>query len=153
LPARRSRTSKQWMGGAMSMARQTALVGTFIAAALTVGVAFLPAGHLPRIGLGILIVFLLPGFAVTAAVFPARDLSLSDRLLASLGISLVATVCTAVLLAALPIGLTRGSLSVALGGGTVIASACALLRARSRAAHHGDSGVGVAEPDPGDEEE
>lgn len=122
----------------MSMGRQRALIGTLFAATLTAVAPFLPAGQVLRIGLGILIVFLLPGFAVISAVFPARPLSPTDRLVASLGISLVATVCIGVVLAALPIGLTRDSLSIALGGGTVIVSACALLQARARTAHQGD---------------
>jgi uncharacterized membrane protein len=126
----------------MSTGRNAALAGTVIAAALTTAAPFLPAGQVPRIGLGALIVFLLPGFAVVSAVFPARPLSLTDRLVASLGISLAATACTAVLLAALPVGLTRDSLSIALGGGTAIVSACALLQARSRTARQEDPGNG-----------
>ncbi len=133
--------------------RHPALVGTVLAAALTTAAPFLPAGQVLRIGLGVLIVFWLPGFAVVSAVFPTRPLSRTDRLVASLGISLVATVGTAVLLAALPIGLTRDSLSIALGGGTVIVSACALLQARSGTAHQGGPGTGLAQPGPGNEED
>jgi uncharacterized membrane protein len=138
----------------MSTGRQhPALVGTVLAAALTMAAPFLPAGHVLRIGLGVLIVFLLPGFAVVSAVFPARPLSRIDRLVASLGISLVVTVGTAVLLAALPIGLTRDSLSIALGAGTAMVAACALLQAHSRTAHQGDPGTAVAEPGPANEDD
>ena len=136
----------------MNMGRQAALVGTLFAASFTMITAFLDAGQVLRIGLGILTVFFLPGFAVISAVFPARQLPRTDRLLASLGISLAATVCTAVLLAALPIGLTRDSLSIALGGGTVIVAAYALFQARSGTAHQGNSGIRLAEPYPGNEE-
>jgi uncharacterized membrane protein len=117
----------------MNMGRQAALVGTICAASLTM--LIIPfADEVLRVTFGILTVFFLPGFATTYAVLPARQLSRTDRLLASLGISLAAAVCAAVLLAALPIGLTRDSLSIALGGGTIIASAYALFRARSGAA-------------------
>jgi uncharacterized membrane protein len=124
----------------MNKGRRIALAGTVLAAALTAAAPFVPAGQVLRIGLGVPIVFLLPGFAVVSAVFPARPLSRTDRLVASLGISLAATACTAVLLAALPVGLTRDSLSIALGGATAIVSACALLQARSRTAQPGDPG-------------
>jgi uncharacterized membrane protein len=118
----------------MKMGRQAALIGTLCAASLTM--LIIPfADEILRVTLGILTVFFLPGFSATHVAFPARQLSRTDRLLASLGISLAAAVCSAVLLAALPIGLTRDSLSIALGGGTVIASAYALFRTRSGAAH------------------
>jgi uncharacterized membrane protein len=117
----------------MNMGRQAALVGTICAASLTMLIPF--ADEVLRVALGVLTVFFLPGFAATYAAFPARQLSRADRLLASLGISLAAAVCTAVLLAALPIGLTRDSLSIALGGGTAIVAAYALFLARSAAPH------------------
>jgi uncharacterized membrane protein len=117
----------------MNMGRQAALVGTICAASLTMLIPF--ADEVLRVALGVLTVFFLPGFAATYAAFPARQLPRADRLLASLGISLAAAVCTAVLLAALPIGLTRDSLSIALGGGTAIVAAYALFRARSAAPH------------------
>jgi len=119
----------------MKMGRQAALVSTLFVASLTMIIPFtaeIPritlAVSVLRIALGMLTVFFLPGFAAISAVFPAGQLQRTDRLLACLGVSLAATVCTAVLLAALPIGLTRDSLSIVLGGGTIIASACALFR-------------------------
>lgn len=116
----------------MNIGRREALLGTLCAASLTM--LIIPfADDVLRVTLGMLTVFFLPGFAATYAVFPARQLSRTDRMLASLGISLAAAVCTCVLLAALPVGLTRDSLSIALGGGTVLVSAYALFRARSAA--------------------
>lgn len=116
----------------MNIGRREALLGTLCAASLTM--LIIPfADDVLRVTLGMLTVFFLPGFAATYAVFPARPLSRTDRMLASLGISLAAAVCTCVLLAALPVGLTRDSLSIALGGGTVLISAYALFLARSAA--------------------
>jgi uncharacterized membrane protein len=127
----------------MNTRRQAALVGTVLAASLTM-VAPLTAEVL-RIAVGVLAVFVLPGFAATYAVLGARRLSPTDRLLASLGISLAVTVCTAVLLAALPVGLTAASLSVTLGGGTAMLSVYALFRTRP--------GLAQTEPGPINEED
>ncbi len=81
-----------------------------------------------RLVLGILIVFLVPGFALVTAVLPDRQLSRSERLLASIGLSVVTTVCAAVALAAVPIGLSRQSIGVALGLVTLLCSAIAAYR-------------------------
>jgi uncharacterized membrane protein len=137
----------------MNMGRQAALAGTLFAASLTMITAFLDTGQILRIGLGILTVFFLPGFAAMSAVFPARQFPRTDRLLASLGISLAATVCTAVLLAALPIGLTRDSLSIALGGGTAMVAAYALSRTRSGTAHQKEPAIEQSEPGSSNEED
>jgi len=136
----------------MNHGRHAALAGTLAAASLTVISAFLDTGQVTRIGLGILMVFFLPGFAAVSAVLPARPLRGADCLLASLGISLAATVCTAVLVAALPIGLTRSSLSIALGAATIIASVYALLRTRSGPAQQGNPEIGQTEPAPSGQE-
>ncbi|HTX27846.1 MAG TPA: DUF1616 domain-containing protein [Streptosporangiaceae bacterium] len=130
----------------MNMRRQAPLVGTILAASLTMITPL--TAEVPRVTLGILIVFFLPGFAATCAVLDARRLSLNDRLLASLGISLGTTVCAAVLLAALPIGLTRASLSVALGGVTVIVALYALFRMRSAMASTMNTEIGPTGPGP-----
>jgi uncharacterized membrane protein len=115
----------------MSTTHRAAVAGTLIVALLTlvtVGVAVPPA---VRIALGMLMVFLLPGFAVVcAAQSSERQLSRGEWLLASLGISLAVTACSAVLLAATPMGLTRDSIAAVLGGITAMASAYALVRAR-----------------------
>jgi uncharacterized membrane protein len=135
----------------MNARRRAALAGTILAASLTMITPL--TAEVPRVALGILIVFFLPGFAATCTVLDARRLCLSDRLLASLGISLAATVCAAVLLAALPIGLTRSSLSVALGAGTVLVSLYALFRTRSVTAGTVSPEIGQAGPSPIAEEE
>jgi uncharacterized membrane protein len=110
--------------------RPEALLGSCLLSAVTVVVAYVPVPQALRIALGVPMVFVVPGFAAVCAVLYRRSLSLEERLLASLGISLALTVGVCVLLAATPIGLTRSSLAAALGGGTVILSAYAWRRTR-----------------------
>ena len=106
----------------MRPGRSEALLGSCITSAVTVVAANVAAPQALRIGLGVAMVFVLPGFAAVCAVLPRRELSLGECLLASLGISLAISVCMSVLLAATPIGLTRNSLAAVLGGGTIIVS-------------------------------
>lgn len=113
----------------MSTAHRAAVAGTLLAASLTLVTVAAPVPPAVRIALGMLMVFFLPGFAIAcAAQRSGLQLSRGDFLLASLGISLAVTACTAVLLAATPAGLTRGSIAVVLGGITAMASIYALLR-------------------------
>ena len=106
------------------------LAGTCLAASLTIVTAYVATLQAVRIALGVLIVFILPGFAVVCAVLPARQLPSGERLLASLGISLAVATCTAVLLGLTPIGLGQESFSVALGGSTIALSVVAGFRLR-----------------------
>lgn len=112
------------------LSRSTALMGTGLAALLAILTGYFSVPSLVRISIGILIVFFLPGFALVCATRPKLSLGLSEALLASVGISLAVTVCTAVLLAATPIGLSRPSLAAALGGVTLVASTYSWLRMR-----------------------
>jgi hypothetical protein len=109
---------------------QLLLAGTCLVASLTIVTAYVATLQAVRIALGVLIVFILPGFTVVCAVPPARQLPSGERLLASLGISLAVATCTAVLLGATPIGLGQESFSVALGGSTIAMSAVAGFRLR-----------------------
>jgi len=103
---------------------------TCIVAALAVATAYVGVPQFVRIVLGVLIVFILPGFAAVRAVFPQGRLALEEHIVAILGTSLAMAVCAAVLLAAAPIGLSRESFAVALGGFTVLLSLYAGLRSR-----------------------
>lgn len=106
------------------------LFGTGLAAALTVVAASISVPQPLRIALGVLIVFVLPGFAILCAVFPGPQLSPGERLLASLGTSLAMTAYVSVLLGTTPMGLSQESLAVTLGGTTIAASVLAGVRTR-----------------------
>jgi uncharacterized membrane protein len=107
------------------------LVGTCLIASLTVATANLAVPQAVRITLGALMVLILPGFAVVCAVLPERQLSCGERVLASVGMSLAMATTATVLLGATPIGLSRGSLAVLLGGITIILSIYAGFRGAS----------------------
>ena len=78
--------------------------------ALLAGVAeVINAPQAIRVILGVPLVLILPGFAAVCAVIPTKELTWGERMLASLGVSITITVCVSVLLAAIPIGLSRGS--------------------------------------------
>jgi uncharacterized membrane protein len=105
-----------------------AIAATCLFALVTVVTARVPVPQPVRVVLGVPLVFLLSGFAVVCTVLPGQRLSWGERLLASLGLSLAITTCVAVSLAASPIGLSRTSFAVALGGITAVLSLCAWFR-------------------------
>jgi uncharacterized membrane protein len=65
--------------------------------------------------LGLLMVFVVPGWALVWAAFPNLQ-SWVERVLASVAISIVVSTCAAVLLAATPVGFSRQPFGVVLGG-------------------------------------
>ena len=114
----------------MKRQRLLLLSGAGLAGALIILGASVPIPPPVRIALGILIVFVLPGFAILCALFPGPQLSGGERLLASLGISLAMTIYVSVLLGTTPMGLSQGSLAVTLGATTIAASVLAGIRVR-----------------------
>jgi uncharacterized membrane protein len=108
------------------------ITGSFLLASATVASATTAMPNSARIALGVLIVFVLPGFVSTCGALPDRTLGWGERLLASVGLSLAIATCTAVILAALPIGLSRKSFAVGLGSVTVALSIVALVRIATR---------------------
>ena len=86
-----------------------------------------------QIGLGLLMVFVVPGVSVVCATLPELP-SWVERLLASMGISIVVATCAAVLLAATPIGFSRQPFAELLGGVAVVLSVGGLYRSRLAAA-------------------
>jgi uncharacterized membrane protein len=114
--------------------RQTVLVGVFLIASLVVTFAIFAVPQSIRIVPGVLIIFILPGFVILSAVNPDLQLSWIELVLASLGISISMTTCVAVLLAATPVGLSRSSFAIALGGITMACSIYAFEREERRAA-------------------
>jgi len=101
-------------------------------AAMTVVTAFFSVPIAVRTALGLLTVFVLPGFAVERALHagpdpdPAADPDAQPFVW--LGFSLAISVVTAVALAASPIGISRESFAVALGGFTALVALYAGLR-------------------------
>jgi uncharacterized membrane protein len=106
-----------------------AILVTAVCASMGTLIEYAALPQAVRIIPGLLMVFFLPGFATVCAVLPARDMSGGERLLASLGVSMVITVCVSVLLGA-TVGLSQRSAAVALGGLTLVACFFALLRER-----------------------
>lgn len=106
-----------------------AMSATAVCALLSMVIEYATVPQAARIIPGVLMVFFLPGFATVYAVLPARDMPSGQRLLASIGVSVVITVCASVLLGA-TVGLSQRSAAVVLGGLTLAACFLALLRER-----------------------
>jgi uncharacterized membrane protein len=106
----------------MKRGRLRLLVGACLVSSVTVATANVALPPAMRIALGALMVLILPGFAVSCAFFPDGQLSRDELLLASVGMSLAMATCAAVLLGAMPTGLSRGSLAAVLGGSTIVLS-------------------------------
>jgi Protein of unknown function (DUF1616)/Glycosyltransferase Family 4 len=113
----------------MMRRRMPTLTCAFVIGLLSAVTAENSTPSLLRLLLGLAMIFLMPGYATVAAALPGRDPGAGSRLLASLGVSLVISTCTAVGLAAAPIGLSKGSLAIALGAATCVLSVFAVLRA------------------------
>lgn len=78
------------------------------------------------------LVLLLPGYALVSALFPTRSLGVAERLMFSLGLSLVVVVLGGFVLNWMPFGLRASSWAVLLAGITLAASAVALVRRRGQ---------------------
>ena len=74
------------------------------------------------------LVLVLPGYALTAAAFPARARGIPERLVFSLGLGLTIVILGGLVLNLTPFGLRASSWAVLLGGITIGASAFALVR-------------------------
>jgi uncharacterized membrane protein len=123
----------------MRSGRLTVILGTGAAALLAAIAEGIGAPQAVRIVLGIPLVLILPGFAAVCAVLPGRELSLDEHVLASLGASVAITLGVSVLLAATPIGLSRGSAAAILGIGTVALALYAWVRTRRSLEEQDDS--------------
>jgi len=108
----------------------------------TLATVKVPIPQVMRIVLGLWLVFVLPGFAFVSAVLSDRHLSRSEHLLASVGLSVAVTICAAVALAAMPVGLSRLSLTAVLTGCTLVGSVAAVLRSEFRGAQSRGSPTG-----------
>jgi uncharacterized membrane protein len=99
-------------------------------ASLVVISAFVEIPEGARVALGVPIVFVLPGFVALSVAGRTVQLSWTESMLASLGISVAVATCVAMLLAAMPVGLSRSSFALVLGGSTMVGSTYALAKAR-----------------------
>ena len=107
-PVRRLCFFTFYAAGCASLATATGYAGYGPAGSLLVP-------HAVQVVLGLLMVFVVPGLSLGCAAFPERQ-PVVERLLASMGISVAAATCAAMLLAATPIGLSRQLLGELLGG-------------------------------------
>jgi len=105
----------------MKAGRLTAIVATGSLALLAIVIETLSILPPARLVLGILLVFALPGFSLVCAALPAAEISTSERILASIGVSVATTTCSAVLLGA-TVGLSQRSAATMLGCLTVLVS-------------------------------
>jgi uncharacterized membrane protein len=78
------------------------------------------------------LVLLLPGYALVSALFPNRSLGVLERLVISLGLSLIIVIIGGLALNWTPFGLRASSWTVLLAGITLAASAVALVRRRGQ---------------------
>jgi uncharacterized membrane protein len=120
-PARQGRSDEE-DGAAVNRRQFAPLAVTCFVAALTVVTTYVDVPQFVRIVFGLLMVLVVPGFAAVCAVLPEGQIAFEEQLVAILGISLAMAICAAMLLAAVPIGLSRESFAVALGGITVLLS-------------------------------
>jgi hypothetical protein len=87
------------------------------------------ASPLIRIVLGLPLALVLPGFAITGALFPKRELKVAEWVVYTLGLSLACLVLSALLLNLTPWGLRPATWLVLLG---VITTAASLIAYRRR---------------------
>ncbi len=87
-----------------------------------------PASWLPLRVLTLPLIFILPGYALSSALFPTQRFGTAERLILSLGLSLTAVILGGLLLNLTSFGLKTDSWALYLGGITV--GACAVTLAR-----------------------
>jgi uncharacterized membrane protein len=97
------------------------------AAALTVWLV--PDLTIVRIALALALVLVLPGYALTAAVFPSRSLGLTERLLLMVALSLIAAILGSLVLDGVGIALDARSWVTLLASVTIAAAVAAMFRA------------------------
>jgi uncharacterized membrane protein len=106
-----------------------AISATIVFSLTTMVVEFLAVPQWARIIPGVLMVFFLPGYAIVRTLLSTRSISRGERLLASIAVSIVITICTSVLLG-LTVGLSQRSIALGLSGVTFWACLVGLLRER-----------------------
>jgi hypothetical protein len=114
------------------MSRQPSDLRAAIVAAIASGalVLLIPANSTVRLVFALPLLLLLPGYALTAALFPRRSIGIPEQVLFSVGLSLSVVVVGGFALHWTPWGLQAGSWAVFLAGVTVGASMLAAVRRR-----------------------
>lgn len=104
------------------------LIGVAVTA-VAVGLALAGVSNgMVRVMLGLPLVLVLPGYAVTAAMFPKDTLGVPEKVVLSLGLSLVLAALGGIVLNWMPWGLRTSSWAVLLGTVSLGASGVALVR-------------------------
>ena len=101
------------------------MVGTGLCAGLAL---LLPADSIVRLICALPLVLFLPGYAITAALFPPRSLGVPERLLFSLGLSVIVTALAGLALNLTPWGLQTSTWAIALAGIVLLAGIIAWRR-------------------------
>ncbi|HET9849391.1 MAG TPA: DUF1616 domain-containing protein [Candidatus Dormibacteraeota bacterium] len=104
-------------------------------------------GPVTRLALGLPLALVLPGYALTAALFPGSTLGVPERLTVMLGIGLASLVIVGLVLNWTPWGLTPASWAVALATVTLPATLVAAIRRRGSAEQRVDSPLGGISPE------
>jgi uncharacterized membrane protein len=113
----------------MIPARRTVILAVSGCAIIAAVLEYAAVPQVARLIPGLVLTLVLPGFAVVDAVVSVKNMAFGERLLASVGVSIVITVCTSVLLDA-TIGLSQHSVAAALGAVTLAGCAFAWIRER-----------------------
>jgi uncharacterized membrane protein len=114
------------------MRRQADLAAAVVTAAVAAQVVSLvPDLHPLKIALSLLLLLFLPGYSLTAALFPPGALEPARRLLLSVALSIALAVVIGLVLNLMPFGLRLTSWAIALV--VVITGACAVAAFRRRA--------------------
>jgi uncharacterized membrane protein len=108
-----------------------AVVSLAVVSAVVAAVPGIPGAA--RIPAAVLLLLILPGFALASAAFAHRRLDPVERVLLTVALSLAAAVLVALCLDVTPWGLDRSSWAVALAGVTVASALVAAVRASERA--------------------
>jgi hypothetical protein len=106
------------------------MIGAGLSAVLSM---VLPANSIIRLIGALPLVLFLPGYAITAALFPPRSLGIPERLLFSLGLSVSVTALAGLALNLTPWGMQTSTWAIAVAGIVVSASAIAWRRRRDAA--------------------
>lgn len=115
------------------MKRSIDLFAVIVITSIAVALAFVvPAGNMPGRIFTLPLALVLPGYALISALFPGRALGGWERVVFSVGLSLIIVILGGLVLNLTPFGLRTNSWAVYLGAITLGASSVALVRRRGQ---------------------